>query len=60
MTQTVSRTATGSTCQLHPVLLGLLESGQLDWDNPGHREAYLRAWAAGALPRKAEDSEQHP
>ncbi len=31
-------------------LLDLLKSGELDWDNPGHREAYLRAWAAGELP----------
>lgn len=45
MTQTVSRTATGNTpFPPHPKLLGLLERGELDWDNPRHREAYLRAW----------------
>ena len=31
-------------------LLELLESGELDWDNPKHREAYLRAWVNGELP----------
>jgi hypothetical protein len=35
-------------------LLDLLESGELDWDNPRHREAYLRAWVNGELPRKTE------
>ena len=50
MTQTVSRTASGSTPSVHPKLAGLLESGELDWDNPRHREAYLRAWVNGELP----------
>jgi hypothetical protein len=38
-----------------PRLLDLLESGELDWDNPKHREAYLRAWVNGELPEKAEE-----
>jgi hypothetical protein len=28
-------------------LAALLESGEFDWDNPYHREAYLKAFAAG-------------
>jgi hypothetical protein len=36
-------------------LLELLKSGELEWDNPGHREAYLRAWVNGELPEKAEE-----
>jgi ATP-dependent helicase YprA (DUF1998 family) len=32
---------------VNPRLLDLLESGKLDWDNPRHREAYLRAWVKG-------------
>ena len=36
-------------------LRALLESGELDWDNPRQREAYLKAWAAGAFsPSKPE------
>lgn len=34
---------------MSPKLAALLESGQLDWDNPRHREVYLRAWAQGAF-----------
>ena len=56
MTQTVSRTVSGSTPPAK--LLDLLERGEFDWDNPRHREAYLRAWVNGTLPRKAEDNEQ--
>ena len=56
MTQTVSRTVSGSTPS--PRLLELLESGEFDWDNLRHREAWLRAWLNGALPRKAEDDER--
>ena len=33
-----------------PRLLELLESGGLDWDNPRHREAYLRAWVNRPIP----------
>ena len=53
MTQTASRTASASTPSVHPKLLGLLERGELDWDNPRHREAYLRAWVNA--PRKQEE-----
>jgi hypothetical protein len=38
---------------LNPRLLALLESGELDWDNPRHREGYLRAWAN--TPRRQEE-----
>ncbi len=31
-------------------LLDLLESGEFDWDNLRHREAYLRAWVTGSAP----------
>jgi hypothetical protein len=43
---------------VHPKLLGLLDSGQFDWDNLRHREAYLRAWVNDGRPRKAEDDER--
>ena len=43
MTQTTSRAGSGSTT-LNPRLAELLERGELDWDNPRHREAYLRYW----------------
>ena len=32
------------------VLAGLIESGEFDWDDPRHREAYLRAWVNGTAP----------
>jgi len=60
VTQTVSQTATGNTQSPPPRLLELLESGGLDWDDPRHREAYLRAWVSGSAPRKAEENEQRP
>ena len=53
MTQTASRTVSGSISQVHPRLAELLERGELDWDNPRHREAYLRAWLNA--PRKQEE-----
>jgi hypothetical protein len=28
----------------------LLDSGEFDWENPWHREAYLRAWVSGKVP----------
>lgn len=58
MTGTAFRTASGNTGQAaSPALLSLLDSGELDWDNPRHREAYLRAWANGELPaRESEES----
>jgi len=33
-------------------LLGLIETGELDWDNERHREAYLKAWVKGELGSK--------
>ena len=43
-------------------LLDLLERDGLDWDNPRHREAYLRAWVKGELKEEepADDAEVHP
>jgi hypothetical protein len=53
VTQTATQRDSGSTAPAP--LLALIDSGQLDWDNPRHREAYLRAWVKGGLPaRKAE------
>ncbi len=54
MTQTTSRLSSGNTA-LNPRLRELLESGGLDWDNPRHREAYLRAWVNGQLPKAEEN-----
>ncbi len=33
-----------------PRLAELIGSGQFDWDNEKHREAYLRAWVNGVAP----------
>ena len=49
MTQTVSQTGSGSTQPASPKLLELLERNELDWDDPRHREAYLRAWLNGSV-----------
>ena len=50
MTKTVSRTAGGNPpSPAPPKLAELLEDGTLDWDSPHHREAYLRAFTAGAF-----------
>ena len=35
---------------MNPRLAALIDSGQFDWDNDKHREAYLRAWVNGAAP----------
>jgi hypothetical protein len=56
VTQTVSRTGSGSTQPASPRLLELIETGELDWDNLRHREAYLRAWVKGSLPPKDEET----
>ena len=56
MTQTGSRPDAGSTRPVNRRLLDLIESGELDWDNPGHREAYLRAWVTGSLPARDEET----
>ena len=55
MTQTVTRTASGNTPSPPPQKLQeLLEAGRLDWDDPRHREAYLRAWVNGSLPAQGQ------
>jgi hypothetical protein len=45
---------------VNAVLAELLDSGRFDWDNPRHREAYLRAWARGEVPSpgKEEDADE--
>jgi hypothetical protein len=54
VTHATSRSSSGNTT-LNPRLRELIETGALDWDNPRHREAYLRAWVKNELPaRKAE------
>jgi hypothetical protein len=40
-----------NTPPVNPRLRELLEKDQLDWDDPRHREAYLRAWVKGAVPK---------
>ena len=50
VTRTESRTDSASTT-CPPGLLELLEKDELDWDNLRHREAYLRAWLTGSVPR---------
>ena len=42
-------------------LATLIDSGGFDWDNPRHREAYLKAWIAGTAPpppRRPEPAEE--
>ena len=29
---------------MNPALAALIESGEFDWDDPRHREMYLRTW----------------
>lgn len=43
-------------------LAELIESGEFDWDDEKHRNAYLKAWAAGREPEKpvAEPAGNHP
>ena len=50
----------GNHPAVSPRLLGLLRSGELDWDNPRHREAYLRAWVNGDPKEAALDGERRP
>ena len=40
---------------VNPGLRELLETGAFNWENPRHREAYLRAWVKGGLPVKKEE-----
>ena len=48
MTQTTSRLNSGSGF-LNPKLRELLEKNELDWDNPRHREMYLKYWLSQPL-----------
>lgn len=59
MTQTTSRLSAGSTF-LNPRLRELLEEGALDWEDPRHREAYLKYWLCRPLPREEEPSVERP
>ncbi len=54
MTQTTSRAGSGNAT-LNPRLAELLESGELDWDNPRHREAYLKYWLLNRPLKQEED-----
>ena len=55
MTQTTSRWNTGNAF-LNPGLRKLLESGEFDWDNPRHREMYLKYWLNRPPQREEEPS----
>lgn len=39
--------------RFHPKLRKLLEEDELDWDDPRHREAFLKAWLN--TPREQEE-----
>ncbi len=52
MTQTGSRISSVNIA-LNPRLLELVEKGELDMNDPRHREAYLKAWVKA--PRKQEE-----
>ncbi len=51
MTQTTSRLNSGNTI-LHPRLQKLLDQDELDWDNPRHREMYLKYWLSQPLAQE--------
>ena len=57
---TARRVRPGDHPAVNPRLLELLERDELDWDNPVHREAYLKAWVNGELPGKAEEDLDRP
>ena len=42
--------ARGPETAVNPRLAALIDSGQFDWENDKHREAYLRAWVNGTAP----------
>ena len=46
---TARRVRPGDHPAVNPKLLELLERDELDWDNPVHREAYLKAWVNGEV-----------
>ncbi len=52
MTSTEPRRKYGSM-RFNPKLEKLLDEDELDWDNPSHREAYLKAWLT--MPREQEE-----
>ena len=54
MTQTVSRTSSASIA-LNPRLQALIDHGNLDMNDPRHREAFLKAWVNA--PREQEDAD---
>jgi len=41
---------------LNPRLRELLENDELDWDNPRHREAYLKYWLSQPLIQEESQS----
>ena len=41
---------------MNPRLQQLLEKDELDWDDPRHREAYLKYWLSQPLEQEKEDS----
>ena len=45
---------------MNPRLAALIDSGQFDWDNDKHREAYLRAWVCGIAPPPPKRAEPDP
>lgn len=55
MTQTMSRLNAGNTI-LNPRLRELLEKDELDWENPRHREAYLKYWLNQPFTQQEEDN----
>ena len=52
MTQTVPRISTANIA-LNPRLAQLIERGELDMEDPRHREAFLKAWVNA--PRRQEE-----
>ncbi len=54
MTQTVPRISTANIA-LNPRLAQLIERGELDMEDPRHREAFLKAWVNA--PRRQEDAD---
>jgi hypothetical protein len=36
----------------------LIETGQLDWDNERHREAYLKMWVKGEIKTRGVSEEE--
>jgi len=53
VTQTISRLNAGNTT-LNPRLQELLDSGELNWDDPRQREAYLKYWLSRPFKQEEE------